>query len=70
MRVRVGFIYFYYILYTLWIAIIFSQVECGWDVCVVVCALMWGGNPMGESSDGGVEVFLVSPVVWRVRLCK
>ena len=27
--------------------------ECGWDVCVAVCALVWGGSPMGESSDGG-----------------
>ena len=26
--------------------------ECGWDVCVAVCALVWDGNPMGESSDG------------------
>jgi len=45
-------------------------VECEWDVCVAVCALVWGGNPMGESSDGVRVVFPVSPVVWRVQLCR
>ena len=44
--------------------------ECGWDVCVAVCALVWGGNPMGEPSNEGKVVFPVSPVVWRVRLCR
>ena len=27
--------------------------ECRLGVCVGVCALVWGGKPMGESSDGG-----------------
>jgi len=22
--------------------------ECTWDLCVAACALVWGGNPMGE----------------------
>jgi len=37
----------------------------------LLCA-PWCGveTPMGESSDWGGGLFPVSPVVWRVRLCR